>query len=360
MYNLTRLPPRSILPSFTLEVRMDNPLWRRILVISTALGLGLALSLTILVIAGVPAGNLAGEFAVTLLDAQSIHAVLVQAAPLILVGAAAAIAFRARYWNLGLEGQMIMGGVAATAVSIWQIGPEASRLVTMGVAAAVAGAAWVVFPTLLKLRLKVSEIISTLLLNYIAMYFMYHLLFGAWKDPRDSYPYSPEYKAFERLPELWHGIGAGYVLALMAVALLIWLAQLSRFGFSLRFVHDNPNFARRAGLWVAGITVGSVLVSGVLAGMAGFVVSASIQGRLTQGFFTGYGFSGILIAFLARNNPAAVVVVGMLYAVLFVTGQNLQVFYQVPFAVVQLIQAIIVICVAGSDFFLNHRLVRRV
>jgi len=357
---MTRLSVTSLMPSYTLEVRMDNPLWRRVLVISAALVVGLALSVAILVIAGVPAENLAGEFAVTLLDAHSINAVLVQAAPLILVGAAAAIAFRARYWNLGLEGQMIAGGVAATAMSIWQVGPEASRLVVMGVAAAVVGAAWVIFPTILKLRLMVSEIISTLLLNYIAMYFMYHLLFGAWKDPRDSYPYSPEYKAFERLPELWHGIGAGYVLALVVVALLVWLTQLSRFGFSLRFVHDNPNFARRAGLWVVGITFSSVLISGALAGTAGFVVSASIQGRLTQAFFTGYGFSGILIAFLARNNPLMVVIVGMLYAILFVTGQNLQVFYQVPFAVVQLIQAIIVICIAGSDFFLNHRLVRRV
>lgn len=357
---MSHLSTTSIFPSYTLEVRMDNPLWRRVAIIIGALAVGIALSVAILVIAGVPAENLAGEFAVTLLDAQSINAVLVQAAPLILVGAAGAIAFRARYWNLGLEGQMIMGGIAATAVSIWQIGPESSRLILMGLAAALAGAAWVVFPTFLKLKIRVNEIISTLLLNYIAMYFMFHLLFGVWKDPRDSYPYSPEYQAFERLPEIWNGVGAGFFVAIAVAALLVWLTHVSRLGFSLRFIHENPGYARRAGLWVAGITVAAVLISGALAGTAGFVVTASIQGRLTQGFFSGYGFSGILIAFLARNNPIMVVIVGILYAVLFVTGQNLQVFYQVPFAVVQLIQAIVVICIAGSDFFLNHRLVRRV
>jgi len=99
----------------------------------------------------------------------------------------------------------------------------------------------------------------------------------------------------------------------------------------------------------------AVLVSGGLAGIAGFVVAAGQEGRLTQAFYNGYGFSGILIAFLARNNPLAASVVAVLIAGLFVTGRSLQVFYQIPFAMVQLIQAIIVICVACSDFFIRHR-----
>jgi simple sugar transport system permease protein len=103
----------------------------------------------------------------------------------------------------------------------------------------------------------------------------------------------------------------------------------------------------------------AVLASGALAGIAGFVVAAGQEGRLTQGFFQGYGFSGILIAFLARNNPLAAAVVAVLVAALFVTGRSLQVFYQVPFSMVQLIQAIIVICAAGSEFFIRHR-VRRI
>jgi ABC-type uncharacterized transport system permease subunit len=102
----------------------------------------------------------------------------------------------------------------------------------------------------------------------------------------------------------------------------------------------------------------TVLLSGALAGVAGFIVSAGQEGRLTQSFYQGYGFSGILIAFLARNNPFAAAVVALLVAMLFVAGRNLQVFYQVPFSMVQLIQAILVICVASSDFFIRHRLRR--
>jgi ABC-type uncharacterized transport system permease subunit len=101
-----------------------------------------------------------------------------------------------------------------------------------------------------------------------------------------------------------------------------------------------------------------VLLSGAMAGLAGFAVVAGQEGRLTQAFYQGYGFSGILIAFLARNNPLAATVVALLVAALFVTGRSLQVFYQVPFSMVQLIQAIIVVCVASSDFFIRHRLRR--
>ena len=109
---------------------------------------------------------------------------------------------------------------------------------------------------------------------------------------------------------------------------------------------------------VAKVIIGTVLFSGAMAGLAGFVVAAGQEGRLTQAFYQGYGFSGILIAFLARNNPLAAVVVALLVATLFVAGRNLQVFYQIPFSMVQLIQALIVICVAGSDFFIRHRLRR--
>jgi simple sugar transport system permease protein len=103
------------------------------------------------------------------------------------------------------------------------------------------------------------------------------------------------------------------------------------------------------------VTLVAVLASGALAGVAGFAISAGIEYRMTQSFFAGYGFSGILIAFLARNNPLAAVPVAFLIAILFVTGQSLQVFYQIPGAMVQLIQAIIVMMVAAADFFIRHR-----
>jgi len=344
---------------YALEIRQHMAWHRQALILAAAIGVGLAVSAAILIAAGVPAGELLNEFIVqTFLDGQNFRAVLFQAAPMILVGLAGAMAFRARFWNLGLEGQMIWGAIGATAVSFFEIGPPSLRLPLMFVAALVAGSLWVLGPALLKLKLRVNEIVSTLMLNYMAANFLLHLVYGSWKDPKDNFPYSPQFRAFERLPDLFAGVNSAILLAGLVALLGWWLVGVSRAGLYLRFVDANPRMAQAAGVPVARTIYGAVLLSGAMAGLAGFAVAAGQEGRLTQAFYQGYGFSGILIAFLARNNPLAATVVALMVAALFVTGRSLQVFYQVPFAMVQLIQAVIVVCVASSDFFIRHRLRR--
>lgn len=343
---------------FALEIRQQMSWPRQALVLAASLLVGMGISAAILVGAGVPADGLLDEFVVqTLFDLQSLQAVLFQAAPMILVGIAASMAFRARFWNLGLEGQMIWGAIGATAVSFYGVGPAATRLPLMLAVAIALGMLWALAPALLKLRLGVNEIISSLMLNYIAGNFLLHLVYGAWKDPKDSFPYSPQFRAFERLPEWFGNASAAAVGLALAVALLAWwFVGISRAGLYLRFVDANPRMAHAVGVPVRKMILAAVLLSGALSGIAGFVVVAGQEGRLTQAFYNGYGFSGILIAFLARNNPLAATVVALLVAALFVAGRNLQVFYQIPFSMVQLIQAIVVICVASSDFFIRHRL----
>jgi general nucleoside transport system permease protein len=343
------------LPRFVLEVRLDMPAWKQAVVIGCSILVGMFISAVILVVSGVPAAELVSEFMGTVFDAQSFHAVLVQAAPLILVGIAASIGFRARFWNLGLEGQMVWGGIAATAVSIYHIGPELLRLPVMALCATLAGMAWVAIPAFFKLRFSVNEIIATLLLNYVATYFLYDLLYGAWKDPSDAYPHSTEYLTAERLPDMGF-INVALPVALVFAVLVWWLAEFSRFGFYLKFIYANATMARLAGVPTRSVVLAAVLISGALAALAGFIISTGSTGRLTQGFFEGYGFSGVLIAFLARNNAASAAIVAVLVAMLFVTGQSFQIFYQIPFSMVQMIQAIIVMCVAGSEFFIRHRI----
>jgi simple sugar transport system permease protein len=335
------------------------PWYWQAIVLSAAILTGLAISGVILVAAGVPAGELFNEFVVaTVFDAQSLQAVLFQAAPMILVGLAAAVAFRARFWNLGLEGQMIFGAIGATAISMYDVGPPALRLPLMLLLAITCGLLWTVGPLWLKLKLGVNEIISTLMLNYVAANFLLHLLFGSWSDPKDGFPYSPQFRSFERLPEFMGPSGAAVALSLLVMIGVWWLVGRSRAGFYLRFVDSNPRMATAVGVPVLRMIVMAVLLSGALAGMGGFLVAAGQEGRLTQAFYQGYGFSGILIAFLARNNPIAATVVALLVATLFIAGRNLQVFYQIPFSMVQLIQAIVVISVASSDFFIRHRIRR--
>lgn len=343
---------------FALELRQQMAWHRQALILGVSLIIGMGVSAAILVAAGVPAHELLNEFVLqTLFDKQSLQAVLFQAAPMILVGIAASMAFRARFWNLGLEGQMIWGAIGATAISFFDVGPAALRLPLMLAMAMALGLLWALAPTLLKLMLGVNEIISSLMLNYIASNFLLHLVYGAWKDPKDSFPYSPQFRAFERLPEWFGNVSTAAIgLALVVALLAWWFVGISRAGLYLRFVDANPRMADAVGVPVRRMIFSAVLLSGALSGIAGFVVVAGQEGRLTQAFFAGYGFSGILIAFLARNNPVAATVVAVLVAALFVAGRNLQVFYQIPFSMVQLIQAIVVICVASSDFFIRHRI----
>ncbi|WP_413197723.1 ABC transporter permease [Pararobbsia alpina] len=341
---------------YTIEIRQQIGPTRRIAIVMAALALGILISGAILVAAGVSPSDLASEFIVqTLFDAQSLRAVLFQAAPLIVTGLAAAIAFRARFWNLGLEGQMIMGAVCATAVSIHDVGSPTARMALMALASLAGGLAWVIAPLALRLHLGINEMISTLMLNYVAGNFLLFLLYGAWKDPNDAFPHSRQYAAFERLPTLAGGLSSALLVAVAVVLAAWWLLERSRASLYLRFIHANDSVARAVGVPLRRLLIGAVLVSGALSGLSGWLICAGQENRLTQSFYSGYGFSGVLIAFLARNNPLGALGVALLVAVLFVAGRSLQVFYQVPFSMVQLIQAILVISVAASDFLVRHR-----
>ncbi|RBP12847.1 nucleoside ABC transporter membrane protein [Roseiarcus fermentans] len=340
----------------TIEVRRSVSPQLRIGALAGAIAIGLTISAIALVLAGVPASDLAQEFIVaTLFDPTNLKAVFVQAAPLVLVGLSAAMAFRVRFWNLGIEGQMIFGGVGATAVSLAHAGPDSTRLVAMFVAAMLAGAAWAAIPAALKLLMNVNEIISTLLLNYVASDILLHLLYGVWKD-QDGFPHSLKYSASELIPDILPGANGGLVIAAAAAALLVVVTARSRAGVYMRFVSASPSVAEALGVPVRPLVFSTVLLSGALAAVAGFVVASSQEGRLTQSFYQGYGVSGVLIGFLARNNPFAAAIVGVLMATLVIAGQNLQVFYGIPQSMVQLIQAVIVMCVAASDFLTVHRL----
>lgn len=341
----------------SVEIRQHAPGWYRGLLLAGGIGAGLAAAAAILVATGVGLSDLAQEFVVAVAtNPTNLSAVLVQAAPLAIVGLAAAVAFRVRFWNIGIEGQMICGAIAATAVAIHDLGPAPVRIGLMLLASAAAGAAWMLAPALLRIRLGLNEIISTLLLNYVAFNGLLHLLYGPWRDPASSFPNSEQYEPAERLGALgWESLTWALPLAVALVALGWWLLAVSRFGFLARVAEANPRLGEAQGLPMTGVVLAAALLSGALAGIAGFTVCAGVEYRMTQSFFGGYGFSGILIAFLARNDPLGALAASVLVGVLFVAGQSLQVFYAVPAAMVQLIQAVIVICVAASDFLVHHR-----
>ena len=353
----TRATPRRR-PRYALTMREVPPGWLRAAVLSLAVVVGIVVSALALIVAGVPGEDLAEEFIVnTLSNPDSLRAILTQATPLALMGVAGALAFRVGFWNLGLEGQMILGAIFGTWVALHGASLPGALLWVMALAACVGGMLWALIPALLRLRLGVNEVIATLLLNYVAQNVLFFLIYGTWQDPVDSFPHSPPFPAAARLPELG-GVGVALGIAVVVAVIAWWMTVGTRPGLYMKFVQANPGMAKAVGIPVRSTMLMAVLLSGAVAGLGGFCITAGEEGRLTQSFYAGYGFSGILIAFLAGNSPLAALPVAVAMAWLFVAGQSLQVFYQIPAAMVELIQAIIVICVAASEFAVRHRLQR--
>jgi simple sugar transport system permease protein len=351
-------PPRFTLGRPNLEVRQSIAPWKQAAFVALCLAIGLGISLVLLLLSGVGLGSVWEEFVLfTFFDSKNLTSVLVECSPLVLVGLGAAAGFRVRFWNIGIEGQVMCGALGATFVAIFDIGPAGARLCLMALAAILAGLAWVIVPLILKLKLAVNEIISTLLLNYVAYLLVLNQVYGPWQDKKDPFPHSEQFDLVERLPKLgWESTDVSLAIAVVVTLLMWWLMQRSHFGTYTKFVDANRRMALAVGVPVTLVTSLAVGASASLSGLAGFVISAGQEYRLTPTLAEGYGFSAIVIAFLARNNPIAVAVVAFLMGGLFVAGQNLQVFYNLPAAVVGLIQAIIVMSVAASEFFIRYRL----
>ncbi|WP_346896876.1 ABC transporter permease [uncultured Roseibium sp.] len=341
-----------------LEVRQNVPEIQRFVWYGLSLATAMALSVALLAFSGVAPSDVIREIATVVFSSpRALGSVLAQTAPLLMAGLATAIAFRSNFWNIGLEGQMILGAIFASVVAIYNIGPDSMRLYLMAIAAMAGGMVWVAGPAFLKKRLGISEVITTLLLNYVAFNLLLHLLYGPWKDPVSSFPHTEQFDAFERLPMLgWLNLTWTLPLAAILAGLLWWILSFSRVGYLLDLSSSNSEMARAVGVPVAKLTVAAILASGAVGGLTGFSIAAGVEFRMTQDFFTGYLFSGVLIAFLGRNHPIGVVIVAFFMAVLLLVGQSLQVFFQVPSALVQLVQAIFIICVAASEFFLTYRM----
>ncbi|MEM6464214.1 MAG: ABC transporter permease [Pseudomonadota bacterium] len=349
-------PPLRLVP--ILERRSTIGDFERISVYGASLIVAALISISLLAVAGVAPSALGSEIAtVAFSSPRALGSVLAQTAPFLIAGLATAIAFRANFWNIGLEGQMIFGAICASVVAIYDIGPEWLRLPLMMIAAAVGGMLWIAGPGYLKLKIGVSEVITTLLLNYVAFNLLLNQLYGPWQDPVSRFPHTEAYDTAERMPFLgWENLSWALPFAVVLMLGLWWVYSMSRFGYLTDLMRSNREMARAVGVPVVGLSIAAILGSGAVGGLTGFAITAGVEGRMTQDFFTGYLFAGVLIAFLGRNHPLGVAAFAIFMAILLLVGQSLQVFFQVPFSLVQLIQAIFIVCVAGSQFFLTYRM----
>lgn len=300
-------------------------------------------------------------------DVYAVSETLVRATPLILTGLAVAVAFKMKFWNIGAEGQLVMGGVAASGVALFL--PEAMPSVPqtlvvygllMGGAAVLAGAIWALIPALLKAYLNVNEIIVTLMLNYIAILWYSQLFTTSWKDPDGfGFPGSALFGEYAWLPKFWGTRVNGALFIGLIAAVVVWvLLAKTRAGYEIRLIGDNPEAARYAGVSIFRNIVLVMLVSGGLAGLAGMGEVAGISHKLQQGLAANNGFTAIIVAWVAKLNPWAVVVVSVLLAGLFVGGDQIQLSMGLPASVAQVVQGVILFFVLGGDIFATYRIRR--
>jgi simple sugar transport system permease protein len=353
-----------------IEPRLDVPRWLSPMVSLGAIVVALLLgALVLLLVGGNPIAAYSHIAGAAFGSLGVFSDTMVKATPLIMTGLACAVAFQMKLWNIGAEGQFFMGALGASIVVLAGIVPEdASRFVTIAVmlvAACLFGAAWGFIPGLLKARLKVNEIITTLMLNYISFALVNYFVFGVWSE--GGFQMSRTFQKAAWLPRLsdladqmpiFRGLTThfGFVFAIIAAGIVWFVLYRSLWGYEIRLIGDNPRAAEYAGINISRNIVLVMMFSGAIAGLAGMSEITGVVHRLQSSISPGYGFTGIIIAFLAKLNPIVVVPVSILFGGLILAGREIQ-----PAGVPRLIQGIILFTLIASDVLLRYqvRIVRR-
>jgi general nucleoside transport system permease protein len=284
----------------------------------------------------------------------------VKGAPLLMIAAGLAMAFRAGVSNIGAEGQLIMGAVAGGGVALacWdQSGPWILPL--MMLAGIAGGMAWAAIPAFLRIRFAVSEILSSLMLTYVASLFLNLLIYGPWRDPEGmNLPQSRLFNDDETLGILVEGtrLHTGTLVAL-GLALVAWVIMTrSLLGFRIRTVGASAVAAGYAGFGANRIVWFTMLASGGLAGLAGLFEVAGPIGQIIPEISPGYGFTAIIVAFLGRLHPLGIIPAALVVALSYIGGENAQVLVGLPKAVTGVVQGLLLFILLASDFLVRHRL----
>jgi simple sugar transport system permease protein len=284
--------------------------------------------------------------------------VAVSATPLLLTGAAVAFAFRAGYWNIGAEGQFLAGAIAAAWMGTKVGGfPRAGAISLMLVAGVVGGAAWALPPALLRVKLGIDEVVTTLLLNPVALLMVSGLLNGPWRDPVTGYTESERIAESAELPQLFDRsrLHLGFVVAMMVIALGWFVTARTPLGVKLRAAGLNPEAARFAGMPVPRLLLIAALTSGSMAGLGGVSELAGIQYRLTEGISPGHGYTGIVVATLAGLSLPAVAPAALSLGVLGVGASGLSRALDVPSQLADIISATLLLVGVAVLVFRRYR-----
>jgi general nucleoside transport system permease protein len=285
---------------------------------------------------------------------------LLKATPLMLCAVGLAIGFRANVWNIGAEGQFIVGACAATGVALLLedvSGPQV--LVAMVLAGALGGAAWAAIPAFLRTHFNANEILVSLMLVYVAQLLVSWLVFGPWIDPDGfNFPQSKMFADSALLPMLVEGtrLNLAFVLALGVLLLGYLFMHRSFLGYKMRVAGEAPEAARYAGFSAKLMVWIGLLAGGACAGLAGMAEVAGPMGQLTDKVASGYGFAAIIVAFVGRLNPLGIFFASLLMALLYIGGEQAQQYLSLPSSISKVFQGLLLFFLLGSDLFINYRL----
>jgi len=283
---------------------------------------------------------------------------IVKTIPLMLCGLAVGFAGKIGLWNIGAEGQFYMGTFAATGVGLF-VFPHSPAYITipaMTLAGMLAGALWGLIGVLPLVLWRVNEVITTLMLNYIGMLWVDYLIYGPWRNPKHGFPLSVPFGPSATLPA-WGTtrIHLGLLYAVLALILVVIILRNTRWGFEIKVIGGNPSAAEYAGIPIARNLILVMMLSASFAGIAGMAEVSGICHRLQPGISPGYGYSGIIVAWLARQNPLGIGIMSLFLGGLLVGGFMMQA-EGLPAGIVYMLQATILFFVLGSEFFTRYRL----
>ena len=347
-----------------LEQRLTVPRWLSPALTIGSVAVALLLSAIILaIVGGDPVRAYLHIFEASFGSIGVLSDTLVKATPLILTGLACALAFRMRLWNIGAEGQFLLGAWGASAVVLFPILPAGSPAIVvipaMMLAGFLCGALWGLVPGVLRARFGVNEIITTLMLNYIALFWNQYWVFGPWSErgfqltaqfPKEAW--LPRLTDLADVVPLFSGLTVhlGLVFGLVASAVVWFILARSRWGYEIRLIGDSPRAARYAGVDIGRSIILVFFISGGLAGLAGMSEVSGVVHRLQDRISPGYGFTAIIIAYLAKFDPLRVVIAAILFGALILAGREIQ-----PSGVPAMIQGTILFGLIASEVLLRYR-----
>jgi simple sugar transport system permease protein len=297
-----------------------------------------------------------------LFDPYSRNELAIKAAPLILIAVGLSFGFRAGVWNIGAEGQFVIGGLTGSAVALAFWGtPGVWLLPLMAVAGALGGMAWAMIPAILKIRFNANEILVSLMLVYVAGLLLSAMVSGPLRDPQGfNFPQSRNFHDSARLPVILEGtrVHLGVLVALIAVVAAHVALSRHVFGFRVRLMGEAPRAADFAGVRRKGMVAVCLGLSGALAGLAGLFEVAGPIGQLQPSLPVGYGFTAIIVAFLGRLNPVGILLAGFVMALTYIGGETAQFMLRIPAAAISVFQGMLLFFLLAMDVLTRYRLVR--